>query len=652
MFQPTTFGKYFLTRRLAVGGMAEVFLAKLYGAEGFEKDLVIKQILPQHARDPEFVQSFVAEAKIAVSLNHANIVGIYELGRVDGTYFIAMEYVDGLDVFQLVEAARKYGETVSPGLALLTCEEVAKGLDYAHRKRGIDGQHLGLVHRDLNPRNVLVSREGEVKILDFGIAKTASKAAEMPKTRAGVVKGTTGYMSPEQATGRDVDARTDIYQTGLLLHELLTGEALFWRPDDEVTRTLMRRHEITAPSTVNPSLPPEVDQLCRACLARDAGARPQTAADLAQRIARVRFAHFADEDSRSLGRLVNRLVLAREHEVARTELPAEIPNTVELTEVISQAIAHSISDDVETIATRFPTALSPAPGSTPLEVTSDHSVEATPVYGTQRPALLSALAPLPPRPLVGTAPGVEASTFAATAPAVPVAPSVYPSGEPAPADHAQEPDTGPISDIETGPSTRRIAAIGGVAAAGLVALGLWVAQIEGPDAAAGPRASGQSGSTRGSSGSAETGGEESAPAVAVTAPSPPRSERTGAEDRADPDSDGAGFEPTVASIRESGPGAARAIRAPATVAFGTRSCSSRVTVDGQVVTRGTPSYDHQLPPGRHRIVVEGTSCPPVERPGSLRRVVPVVVSEVELLPGANVRVIADFEQNRLLVRSR
>jgi serine/threonine protein kinase len=269
VFQPTTFGKYFLTRRIAVGGMAEVYAAKLYGADGFEKDLVIKQILPQHARDPEFVQSFVAEAKIAVGLSHANIVAIYELGRVDGTYFIAMELVDGLDTFALLEAARRHQVPVPVGSAVRIVEEVAHGLDYAHRRRGPDGAPLGLVHRDLNPRNVLVSRDGDVKILDFGIAKTAPGVADMPKTRAGVVKGTTGYMSPEQAAGREIDARTDIYQAGLLLYELLTGTPVFWTPDEGETRSRMRAHAISAPSAVRREIPPEVDKVVLGALTRD-----------------------------------------------------------------------------------------------------------------------------------------------------------------------------------------------------------------------------------------------------------------------------------------------------------------------------------------------------------------------------------------------
>ena len=349
--------------------MAEVFGAKLYGADGFEKDLVIKQILPQYANDPEFVQSFVAEAKIAVSLTHANIVSIYELGRVDGTYFIAMELVDGQDIFALLDAARRHDDPLDPGLALLMVEEVARGLDYAHRKLGPDGLPLGLVHRDLNPRNVLVSREGDVKILDFGIAKTASKSAAMPRTRQGVVKGTTGYMSPEQATGQEIDHRTDLYQAGLLLHECLTGRALFWRPEDHITRDLMRKHQVPPPSTKVPGLPPELDDLVLTALRIRPEQRFQTAAELVSAVARVRAIRYPAANHLVLGEWVTR-VLERDRAAARA-IEEEIPETADFSEVISHAIEQSISGRVETIATRAPSNVfippkRPTTGSQPL----------------------------------------------------------------------------------------------------------------------------------------------------------------------------------------------------------------------------------------------------------------------------------------------
>ncbi|MEM1025061.1 MAG: protein kinase [Myxococcota bacterium] len=624
MFQPTTFGKYFLTRRIAVGGMAEVFAAKLYGADGFEKDLVIKQILPQYARDPEFVQSFVAEAKIAVSLNHANVVGIYELGRVDGTYFIAMEFVDGLDVFQLLDHARKFGRTLNPGLALLVAEEVSKGLDYAHRKHGPDGEPLGLVHRDLNPRNVLISREGEVKILDFGIAKTASAAAAMPKTRAGVVKGTTGYMSPEQAVGLDVDPRTDIYQTGLLLFEMLTGEALFWRPDDETTRSLMRAHNVPDPSERNPSVAPEISELVLRLLSKSPERRVETAADLAQQLARLRFLFHPDEDHRKLGKLATELLELRRQEETQTELPPiSVPSTLELSDVISKAIEHSITDDIETIATRFPSSPDATPGSTPLLVKSDSSVEETPALGTSQPPVHTritrdetASAPSrvptpPPSSTMSPWAGVEA----------PVAPMSY------------------TSTPGEAPPTRRpfLPLVVGAVAATVVVLAA-IGFSDGPDTETLPT------TATAEVQAPEPAEDETAPSSTPTAP-PDESASTETVSVAAE----VGALPTSAKAptsREAPPTPPK----EATVAFGTRSCSSRVTVDGVVIARSTPSYDHRLRPGRHRISIEGTSCPPIERPGSLRRATPVVVKDVDVPAGAKLKVIADFERDRLEVR--
>lgn len=599
MFQPTTFGKYFLTRRLAVGGMAEVFQAKLYGADGFEKDLVIKQILPQYARDPEFVQSFVAEAKIAVTLTHANVVGIYELGRVDGTYFIAMEYVDGLDVFSLIDAAERHGREISIGWSLLVAEEVAKGLDYAHRKVGPDHKPLGLVHRDLNPRNVLISTEGDVKILDFGIAKTASTVAAMPKTRAGVVKGTSGYMSPEQATGREIDHRTDIYQAGLLLFEMLTGQALFWRPDDQETRELMRRHRVIPPSSLAPEVPPEVDAIVLRCLERNPDARYQTGDDVATDIARIRYTRYADADHRALGSFVAEL--ARKEAVTEEVAAQALPSTEDLSNVISRAIEQTVTGQVETIATRAPSNVivpkPPTTGSVPL------MVEPAPVTAEpERPAAA---------PATGQ-PGALASE-----------PSLEQLVEP------------PVSRL---PRQKPLAAIvAGVAAFALIGGGV-VAFVPKPE-----------------------------PVVEVALPRKPEVELAQAADAGlravqpppAPELEPSPEKPVKPVKRDKPPRRRRPKRPPrrakpeegfGVVAFGTRSCSSRVTVDGQVVTRSTPFYGHKLPAGRHRVVLEGTSCPPIERPGSLRRSIPVVATTIQVKRGASLKVIADFDHERVIVR--
>jgi serine/threonine protein kinase len=426
VFQPTAFGKYFLVRRLAVGGMAEVYLAKLYGTDGFEKDLVIKQILPQYAKDPEFVQSFVAEAKIAVSLNHANMAAIYELGRVDGTYFIAMEYVDGFDLFALIDACKRHGFALTVGAALLIVEEVSKGLDYAHRKLGPDGLPLGLIHRDLNPRNVLISKAGEVKILDFGIAKIASRVAQMPKTRAGVVKGTTGYMSPEQAIGREIDPRTDIYQAGLLLFEALTGQALFWRPDDETTRELMRRHKVIPPSELVRDIPPEVDALVFATLDRDPARRPQTAAELAARIARIRYARYADVTHADVGALVTELAL-RESALASRRADAvpmdSVISELDFSDVISRAIEQSIVGEVETIAQAPSSVIAslssrrPVTGSEPIAIDDAPALLPAPLLDASEAAVRTAQAALNlGAPLAAPVPRVSASSPGAAPP--------------------------------------------------------------------------------------------------------------------------------------------------------------------------------------------------------------------------------------------
>ncbi len=201
MSQPVKFGKYYLLERLAVGGMAEIYKAKMYGVDGFEKQMVVKQILPQYARNREFVTMFIDEAKITVSLSHGNIVPVYELGQIDGIYFLSMDYVDGKNLGELLDAGIDAKDMLEVPHALFISREVLAGLDYAHRKTDERGNPLNIVHRDVSPQNVLISFDGEVKIVDFGIAHAATK---VHATQAGVIKGKFGYMSPEQALGKDV----------------------------------------------------------------------------------------------------------------------------------------------------------------------------------------------------------------------------------------------------------------------------------------------------------------------------------------------------------------------------------------------------------------------------------------------------------------
>jgi tRNA A-37 threonylcarbamoyl transferase component Bud32 len=266
MFRPTTFGKYYLTERLAVGGMAEIYKAKLMGVGGFERPMVVKQILPQLARNQAFVDMFIDEARIAVSLTHGNIVQVYELGKLEGIYFISMEYVQGKDLAEILEHAFKRKRLPSWELALFVAIEVLHGLDYAHRRKDAYGRCLGIVHRDVSPQNILVSIDGEVKIADFGIAKAAHKVAE---TQSGVIKGKFAYMSPEQASGEAVDARSDLFSVGVLLFEMLTGERLFQGRNDAESIERVRTARVPAPSTQRSGLPAELDPLLLRALERD-----------------------------------------------------------------------------------------------------------------------------------------------------------------------------------------------------------------------------------------------------------------------------------------------------------------------------------------------------------------------------------------------
>ena len=281
---PAPFGKYLLTELIAVGGMAEVYRAKIFGASGFEKDMVVKRILPRYAKNPSFVQMLIDEAKIAVSLTHGNIVPIYELGELDGSYYIAMEYVAGRTILDVLRDAHAKRHAIPWPHCLGIAAEVARGLAYAHTRTGPDGHPLGLVHRDINPRNIVITPHGEVKILDFGIARASTKRHQ---TASGVIKGTPGYMSPEQMYGQGVDARSDVYCLGILTFELLTLRRLFPVWDVAEMRAVFEAGPIPPPTAINTDLPPEVNPVCMQALARSLTERFQSAGDLEEALRTV-----------------------------------------------------------------------------------------------------------------------------------------------------------------------------------------------------------------------------------------------------------------------------------------------------------------------------------------------------------------------------
>jgi hypothetical protein len=257
--------------------MAEVFKAKTFGVEGFERLLAVKRILPNIAEDEEFIAMFIDEAKIAVQLQHANIAQIFDLGKVEDSYFIALEHVHGKDLRSIFDRMRGKREVMPVQQACYITMQLCEGLDYAHNKRDAQGRELHLVHRDISPQNVLIGYEGEVKLIDFGIAKAAGKAS---KTQAGILKGKFGYMSPEQVRGLPIDRRSDIFSCGIVMYELLTNERLFVGESDFSTLEKVRNVEILPPSSYNKQILPELERIVLKALAKDPEDRYQNAIDL------------------------------------------------------------------------------------------------------------------------------------------------------------------------------------------------------------------------------------------------------------------------------------------------------------------------------------------------------------------------------------
>ncbi|RKH75688.1 serine/threonine protein kinase [Corallococcus sp. AB045] len=260
-------GKYQLVRKLASGGMAEVFLAKAAGPRGFEKTLVLKRILPHLAEDEAFVEMFLGEAQLAARLDHPNVVQIFDFGEVDGSYFLAMEYIDGPTLRRLIKRSMELKQPLPAGLCAKMVAAAAEGLAFAHELTDPEtGAPLGLVHRDISPENVLVSRQGTVKVVDFGIAKVAGQSH---RTATGVVKGKVAYMPPEQLQARPMDGRVDVYALGIVLYELLTGK----RPFDATTDVSMMQAILFEPFVPavqrRPDLPEAMQRILEQALAKD-----------------------------------------------------------------------------------------------------------------------------------------------------------------------------------------------------------------------------------------------------------------------------------------------------------------------------------------------------------------------------------------------
>ncbi|XXF75629.1 serine/threonine protein kinase [Myxococcaceae bacterium GXIMD 01537] len=272
-----TYGSYQLLKRLATGGMAQIYLARQRGPEGFEKLLVVKRILPHLAENDDFITMFLDEARIAARLNHPNVVQIYNLGAQDDSYFIAMEYIHGEDVRRVWKRSVEADKPLPVPLACRVVIDAAAGLDYAHKKTDSANKPLNIVHRDVSPQNILVTFDGGVKVVDFGIAKAADQATV---TRSGVLKGKYSYMSPEQAAGQRVDCRADVFALGVVLYELLTGVRLFKRPTDMQTLQAVAECQITPPSKLSDRVPASLDPIVMKALAKTPNERYSDALQL------------------------------------------------------------------------------------------------------------------------------------------------------------------------------------------------------------------------------------------------------------------------------------------------------------------------------------------------------------------------------------
>jgi serine/threonine protein kinase len=264
--ESSDYGRYLLLEKIAMGGMAEVFRAKRKGVEGFEKIVALKRILPHLSSNKDFVDMFIAEAKMVASLSHPNIVQIFDLGIIDETYYIAMELVEGKDLRTILTRARNRNSLFGVDLAALIAARVSAALEYAHRHRDSEGRELRIVHRDVSPQNILISLEGEVKLVDFGIAKAATKASH---TDTGSLRGKLLYMSPEQAWGKPLDKRSDLFALGAVFYEILTGHLLFSASSEMSVLERVREARFVAPSSLNPAVPIELEAVVMRLLNKD-----------------------------------------------------------------------------------------------------------------------------------------------------------------------------------------------------------------------------------------------------------------------------------------------------------------------------------------------------------------------------------------------
>lgn len=419
----TDFGRYEILDRIGVGGMAEVYRARAYGAQGFQKNLVLKKILPHLSDDPHFRSMFVDEAKIAVHLQHQNVVQILDLGRIDDQLFIAMELVEGADLARtFLEAARK-SVPFPLGVALYIAKEALKGLHYAHTRAGSDGRPLKIIHRDVSPPNILLSMAGEVKISDFGIAKAAELTNS--KTKTGIVKGKLHFMSPEQLKALTLDPRCDVWGMGMVLYTLIAGDHPFegWSEVDIIDA--IRAGNIAPPSAKNPGLPVSLDEIVMKALRVSREERYQTAEEFGAAVERFAKARQLFLDPMKLRRFMERVWDAEALANMRAEHGASTQASI-VKRLAPERKSASDGDPSFTVLRTSPSGAIPAApegtGTKPGGPRQAENADATRVAPAAAPAgELSAPAGLLSEKLEGSmdAPSREVQPGSSTSPALP-----------------------------------------------------------------------------------------------------------------------------------------------------------------------------------------------------------------------------------------
>jgi serine/threonine protein kinase len=314
--------KYRVIKRLEAGGMAEVYLGEAVSVQGFKKKVAIKRVLPHLAQNQAFIEMFLDEARLSAKLDHANIVSVFDISKREDTYFLIMEFVDGVNLKRILEALGKRGQRMRLVDAVYLCIECLRGLSYAHELHDEGGAPLGIVHRDISPPNIMVTRRGEVKLADFGLAKAST---QIQTTDPGVVKGKFSYLSPEAAAGGEVDARADVFAIGIVLWEMLAGKRLFWGENDYATVKLIQKANVPRLSPLNREVDERFEEVLLKALTRDPKDRYQSARLFCDALADYLFSHQMMVTAYDLARLVQSVT----GEDAPAPAPANDPSLID-----------------------------------------------------------------------------------------------------------------------------------------------------------------------------------------------------------------------------------------------------------------------------------------------------------------------------------